>query len=250
MDNILLVDGDIIVYRVGFSSDEVEWDICKARVDKMLTDILTNTDSMVMYGYITTGANNFRNKVATTAPYKGNRPATKPVHYKAIREYLVDYHGFQNECEQEADDAIGIANAELNNWKLSLPGEDKVIIASIDKDLLMLPGYHYNIRSGALSSFTVKEAKHRYYVSVLTGDRVDNIVGLRGIGPVKANKILKDPYGYIRDCRQAYQEFDDAVTDVLAEAHMVENMELLWIKQQDNIEFDTCTPLNTYSKWG
>ena len=55
------------------------------------------------------GKDNFREKVATILPYKGNRdPLHKPKYYKEIREYLKDAYGAQVVDGQEADDEIGI----------------------------------------------------------------------------------------------------------------------------------------------
>ena len=121
-DTVVLIDGDIIVYRVGFSCNSgEEWSIAKSRVDRTLQDIIENTDSCMGFGYLTDGKDNFRNKIAKTAPYKGNRIANKPPFYDEIRKYLEEYHGFKMEYTQEADDAIGIQHAELTQWNIKEP---------------------------------------------------------------------------------------------------------------------------------
>lgn len=222
--NLILVDGDIVTYRVGFASNEESWEIAKSRVDIMLVDILDNANGEVMFGYLTDGANNFRNKVATIKPYKGNRPNHKPIHYDAIRKYLQEYHGFTMETTQEADDAIGIAHAELGNWKVE---DNGIVIASIDKDLLMIPGNHYNIKTGDMSYVSIEEAWRKFYLQVLTGDTTDNIMGLKGIGPVKADKILGDnPDFYFNDVCLAYK--DRGYT----QAEFYETGELIWIRRE------------------
>ncbi len=245
MENIVLVDGDIVVYRVGFASQSVSWEYCQQRVDTMLSNILTDTDSMTMYGYLTDGVNNFRNKVAVTAPYKGNRPGTKPLYYNEIRKYLHEYHGFSIETAQEADDAIGIANAELSNFHLLNEYTPHVVIASIDKDLLMLPGYHYNIAKGQSTLVYPLEATHNFYKQVLIGDRVDNIIGIKGLGPVKAEKLLAGSSYYLGTCECAYRESFGEVTGSL---RLLENLELLWIRQETTA-FQVSTISETYKKW-
>jgi hypothetical protein len=226
--NLILVDGDIVTYRVGFASNDSPWPIAKSRVDIMLVDILNNANGDVMQGYLTDGTNNFRNKVAVTKPYKGNRSAPKPVHYDAIRQYLVEYHGFTMETTQEADDAIGIAQAELSGWKTTDSG---VIIASIDKDLLMIPGDHYNIKDGTMMHVGIEHAKRNFYLQVLTGDSTDNIMGLKGIGPVKAAKLLgNDPDKYSINLFKAYVEKDHLKSeDGATRVHEVG--ELIWIRR-------------------
>jgi len=63
---------------------------------------------------------------------------------------------------------------------------------------------------------------------ILTGDRVDNIEGIRGIGPVKADKILKDcttERELYEACIKAY----DGNTD-----RVLENGKLLWLRRKPN----------------
>ena len=223
-DTVVLIDGDIIVYRVGFSCNSgEEWSIAKSRVDRTLQDIIENTDSCMGFGYLTDGEDNFRNKVAKTAPYKGNRIANKPPFYDEIRKYLEEYHGFKMEYTQEADDAIGIQHAELTQWNIKEP----IVIASIDKDLLMIPGKHYNIAKKEMSKVSIEQAHTNFWMQVLTGDRTDNIIGLRGIGPVKAAKILED----CNTCWNQFVKSGNAYHDHNNESFH-ENMELLWIRRE------------------
>lgn len=222
-DNLTLVDGDIVVYRVGFASEGTSWSICKSRVDKMLQEILENTDASVMFGYLTSGKDNFRNKVAVTHPYKGNRPQKKPEFYEHIRQYLMETHGFELHSTQEADDAIGIAHAEMGNW--SCQG---IYIASIDKDLLMIPGNHYNIRTQETSKISIRDAEKNFYRQVLTGDSTDNIKGLAGIGPVKASKII-DSYDRSQYPSMIYKEYAERIH---THKYTSEVGELIWIRRE------------------
>src|SRR5690606_41714779 len=65
--------------------------------------------------------------------------ARKPYWYDEIRDYLIRRWGAEVVDGQEADDAIGIAA-----WNSYKECPEYSIIASIDKDLRMIPGYHYN----------------------------------------------------------------------------------------------------------
>lgn len=215
-----LIDGDILVYRIGFSSNSVNWPICRSRVDEFLENLLLFqlTDVEDYEGWLTSGEHNFRNAIAKTQPYKGQRKGDKPVHYAAIRNYLVNEWGFKVETEQEADDAIGIRATELG---------DDCIICTIDKDLDNIPGWHYNFVKNKRYHVSIESALRNFYLQILTGDRIDNVQGLRGIGPVKGQRILDDggevcgSREYYERCVKAYAGDRDRV---------IENGQLLWIR--------------------
>jgi 5'-3' exonuclease len=65
---------------------------------------------------------------------------------------------------------------------------------------------------------------------MLTGDRVDNIVGVRGIGEVKAEKLLKD---------KNEQEMWETCVELLGYDRAVENGHLLYMLRHKD---DTFTP--------
>jgi len=212
----VLIDGDIIGYRIGFSTEEENEKIVVSRVATFIETMLwEDLDAETYQGYLT-GKGNFRNDIAVTAPYKGNRTAPKPKHLQFIRDYLVSAWDFKISEEQEADDEIAIAHVEH---------EYKTVIASIDKDFLQLPGKHWNFVKREMVEVSEDEAILNFYRQVLTGDRVDNIIGLKGIGPVKADKILAHCTSgaemYLA-CIEAYQGATDRV---------IENARLLWLRR-------------------
>jgi hypothetical protein len=214
----VLIDGDIIGYRIGFSTEEESEKIVISRVATFVETMLwEDLDAETYQGYLT-GSGNFRNEIATTAPYKGNRTAPKPKHLQLIRDYLVSAWDFQVSEGQEADDSIAIAHVE-NNYKS--------IIASIDKDFLQLRGNHWNFVKKEMTFVSEEEAIKNFYRQVLTGDRVDNIIGLKGIGPVKADKILSEresPAEMYTACVQAYGSTE----------RVIENCRLLWLRRTPN----------------
>lgn len=67
---------------------------------------------------------------------------------------------------------------------------EETIIASIDKDLKQVPGWHFDIVKEKLVHVDELEAARNFYSQMLQGDRTDNISGIRGIGPVKADKTV------------------------------------------------------------
>ncbi len=171
-------------------------------------------------GYLT-GSDNFRKEIAVTAPYKGNRTQDKPKHYDLIREYLEKAWGCEIVQGQEADDAIGIRAYEFEDI------EDYVIM-SIDKDLDMLRGWHYNFIKDKKYLVDDQQAIKHFYTQILTGDRVDNIVGLKGVGPKKAEKILQDCDTEEDMYKAVLEAYDND------EERVLENGQLLWIRRKEN----------------
>lgn len=214
-----LIDGDILVYRVGFSVDDPEEE--KFAISRMghYIDNLLSVQGVESYSGYITGKGNYRDEIATEQDYKGNRVNNrKPVHYDTLREYLVSKWGFELIQGQEADDAIGIAVYELP--------EDQSCVMSIDKDLDMLRGWHYNFVKQDLYYVKEEDAIRNFYMQILTGDRVDNIPGLKGIGPKKAEKILKD-------CEGEQQLFDEVLSAYDNDIDkLTERAQLLWIRRK------------------
>lgn len=128
-----------------------------------------------------TGTGNYRDKIKRFIDYKGNRDRTKrPVHYEAIRQYLIDYHGAIVVNGREADDELSIvANRKKN-----------VIIASCDKDLDQIPGRHYDYWKQVEYVVSEQEAERMFWIQALAGDHTDNVPGCWKIGPGRAAKII------------------------------------------------------------
>ena len=168
-----------------------------------------------------TGSNNYRKEIAVTAPYKGNRTQEKPKHFDLIREYLEKAWGCEVVQGQEADDAIGIK-------AYTYESTDDYVVMSIDKDLDMIRGWHYNFIKDNKYFVDDQQAIKHFYTQILTGDRVDNIVGLKGIGPKKAAKILEDCKTEEDMYKAVLKAYDND------EKRVLENGQLLWIRRNEN----------------
>lgn len=215
-----LIDGDILVYRVGFSTNEPDEE--KFALSRMgnFVDRLIRLEGIETYEGYLTGKNNYRSEIATEQAYKGNRKdARKPVHYDSLREYLVSKWGFTVVDGQEADDAMGIKAYDLP--------EDSSCIMTIDKDLDMIRGWHYNFVKEDLYYVTEKEAIKNFYIQILTGDRVDNIPGIKGIGPVKAKKILENCTTEKSLFKAVSEKYDHDIDK------LTERGRLLWIRRKE-----------------
>ena len=78
---MILIDGDMLVYRVGFACDEeperIAIQTMANYISELISDLSEHYDTHKLY---LTGSSNFRNEVAVSQPYKGSRPVRKPVH--------------------------------------------------------------------------------------------------------------------------------------------------------------------------
>jgi hypothetical protein len=216
---IALVDADVVAYRIAFGCNDEPEKVAIAKAAEFLEDLVfTFANADDCEGYLT-GKDNYRHEIAKTVPYKANRVAEKPKHLGIIREYMISAWAFSVQEKQEADDAISIRAYAL--------GEEDYIICSIDKDLDNVRGWHYNF--GKNERYFVKEedAIRNFYRQVLTGDRVDNVPGLPGIGPKKAEKILQDC------CTE--EELYKAVLEAYKGdvSLLTEQAQLLWLRRKE-----------------
>lgn len=217
----VLVDGDIIAYRSAYSTEDMEPEDCEHKVDELLDEIVEE----VAFGYydhvsvFLTGSNNFRYEIATIAPYKGNRVnSTKPVHLEHARNYMIAAYEAQVSDGEEADDLIAIAATNCDG---------KAIIASVDKDFLQVPCTFYNFGRKTYTEVDEWSGLKFFYTQLLEGDRADNIKGVQGIGPKKAEKILADAtteQELFDACLETYKDDLDALT---------ENGQLLWLRREE-----------------
>lgn len=267
----LLVDGDILVYRCGFAAEKKWYAITLEDGTRLefngkrelgdwakdnpghefsmetiheiqpkafaLNNVRTVMDTLIgkfegeLEVYLT-GKGNYRNDIATIREYKGNRKdAPKPIYYQDIRDYMCKKYGAVVVDGQEADDEIGIRATEL--------GDDAIIITT-DKDLDTIPGWHYNWVKGDHYYVDERTANRNFYLQILTGDSTDNILGIQGVGPVGAAKLLGDnttPKGMWQACLAAYvDKYPKGCEGVSAKNAAIQTARLVYIrKHRDEI---------------
>ena len=189
----------------------MEQDIAFYRMDVLVQQIIEATDVTGTILYLT-GKNNFRKKI--NPEYKANRKDTvPPVYLQECRQYLVDNHNAVISDGCEADDLLGINQTE------------DTIICSLDKDLRMIPGKHYNWTKVELDCVTKQDGLRHFYKQMLIGDKSDNIFGVDKIGPVKAAKLI-DHLDHEQDMFDAvWAKYDEDA------ARFVMNANCLWIQR-------------------
>ena len=223
----VLLDGDVLCYRVAFSAKDEDVVTAYDKMDDLVRNIKDLIDPFRQippsdYSFYLTGKGNFRHEIAKTAMYKGNRKdVEKPQHLSVLRQYLIDIYGAEVSNGVEADDMIATAAAkELYN---------KVLIVSTDKDFNQLPVSILNPTKMEITVVSLWEATKSFYMQILTGDRVDNILGIHGVGPVKATAILEGcntPIAMYEACVEAYRHVCDHPKE-----RVLENAQLLWLRR-------------------
>lgn len=215
----ILIDGDILTYRAAFSCEDQPFEDACDKIDQLVEDIIGavafDGDFSICEMFIT-GKGNFRFDVQPT--YKQNRSGKpKPQHLQGLRDYLVEAYDANVSVGEEADDVIAIRATEL--------GPDTVI-ASIDKDFLQVPCWHYNLNKDTLTKVEPFEGLRFIYTQILTGDTADNVFGIKGVGPVKAGKLLADA--------TTERELYDACVVAYGgdTAKVTENARLLWLRRE------------------
>lgn len=124
------------------------------------------------------GKDNFRMEI--NPDYKSSRAGReRPYHQEEVIKYLVDQWNAEFVDGIEADDAMAMYQTK------------DTVICSPDKDMLQVPGKHYNFVNDEKICVTPKDGDFNLYTQILTGDSTDDIQGLKGIGPVKATKLLQ-----------------------------------------------------------
>jgi len=214
---VALIDMDFMIYSVAFSAKDASEQIAKNRLTEWLTEIVYIQLDCDDYKAYLTGSTNFRNDIAVTHPYKGNRKdVVRPEHFDALRKHALRL-GATVSVNEEADDTVAMESAKEAYW-----------IVHVDKDLNQLPGWHYNPVKQEEYFVTEDEGNYSFYLQLLTGDRTDNIVGLKGIGPVKAAKILGDSVAVIDLYNSVVKAYKDAGEPL---ERIVENGQLLWLRR-------------------
>ena len=217
--NKLLIDGDIVVYAMGFSADKdmLPWQDTKAKVYEFLESIKEGSGVSESQIYLTGVGGNYREEIYPD--YKGNRDAdNKPVWYSEIREYLSTTLGAITADGMEADDAMGLAQTE------------NTVIATIDKDLRTVPGWHYNwnkVNEG-LVHVEPLDAFRTFCIQCLTGDSTDNIPGMFKIMGKKAMPKIKRPLFDLKNKEEMWDYVEDIYKDHLKDLEMI--VPLLWIR--------------------
>lgn len=235
MGLVALLDSDTPIFAAASTAEnESEPWIATSRLDRTIENILLSV-GCTEYKLFVSGERNFRKEIDSN--YKANRSQPAPKWREVCKEHLIKKWGAIEAHGCEADDYCGIYQTR------------DTIICGIDKDLLQIPGKHFQwslIRGGEVvrpSQFievSEIDGYRNFYKQLLTGDTSDNIIGITGIGPKKAAKLI--------DHLESEEEMRDIVLFHYASDLMVEdpeegekrfynNCNLLWIMRELGVTY-------------
>lgn len=186
---LALVDGDILCYRAGFAvNGEDQEALACWQVGDLVHRVVANAGCDEFKVFLS-GGKNFRYNVYPQ--YKGNREqSVRPRHLQAMKQFLIKEFSASVSDGIEADDDLGIA--QYSRW---VQGQHDSTIITIDKDLLMIPGKHYNFVKDLKREQSEDDAMRHFFWQLIMGDRADNIPGfdgkMRNVVPKKLEKHIE-----------------------------------------------------------
>ena len=253
-----LIDGDILRYELGYAA-ETGWksivgeegledaplppfDYVASLLQMRIEHIQYTVGANDFILYLTEG-DCFRNYIAKSKPYKGQRVDKKPFHHKNITAHMKAVYPTQTVTWIEADDAMAIDQTTSCG---------STIICTRDKDLRQVPGLFFSWELGnqpqigplhvdSLGSLTYEKGKlfgtgfKWFCAQLLMGDTADNIPGLNKYGPVKAHDVLKN-IDTTEECMDAVIYEYKQVWAEDWERHLREQGQLLWIVRELDVE--------------
>lgn len=244
---ISLIDLDPLVYQFGYlqlpDGRPFPPKMAAKMLDEKIEDIMLKSGGNSWEGHIS-GSGNFRISLATIRPYKGTRSESdRPPLYGYLRGHLMQKPNVVVANDEEADDTLSIRQYKDYNWTVQhmLAGQKisntlGTVICTIDKDLDMVPGLHYRWSKGNVKEILtwyqdVDNGLRCFYKQCLTGDSVDNIPGLRGIGPKSSHVTAIDSLSTgecLNHVRDRYQQWYGNYGDEF----LLEVGRLLWMRSE------------------
>ena len=189
---MMLVDGDLLAYKITSALEEaIEWednvwtlhcdlDKCKQFWKQSIAYYLRYTSSanaIICFSDVV----NYRKQL--DLEYKSFRKnIRKPITYQPLRYWIEQTHKTLSFPYLEGDDTIGL----LATGKY----KDNCVVVSGDKDMRTIPSWHCFIIDDEIELVSKTKADLNFCTQVLTGDKADGYIGCKGVGSVKASRIL------------------------------------------------------------
>jgi DNA polymerase-1 len=213
---ILLIDGDQYLHRGCaaverdirwddenhvLSSNSIEaWEVVEGSIKKLVAHFGADAYPVVT---LSEGASGGFRRALIDPTYKTHRKDDrKPLCFFDLKEKLRSSFKCVSFDSLEADDVMGILATK--------PGPDTKIIVSRDKDMRGIPGRLWDGRT--FHVITEAGADYWHLYQTLVGDVSDGYKGCPGIGPKKAEALLKTGAEFNATVAwlRVVQAFDDA----------------------------------------
>lgn len=274
---IALIDGDVLVYSVGFSVEKKryeivdaltgevvrafpyskdmweyvsvqpqevldEWDIEVRKEVEPISHCYQNLKQLLSSIMEKTGATEYR--IYLSGPNNFRTAIATIAEYKGNRDpdnKPVYFKELRSKLIEDHNAVITDgeeADDALGIAQCAAPPGTTVIVSK-DKDLRMIPGKHLNLNNGELLEVDEWSGLVWFYTQILTGDQVDNIKGCPGIGPKKAEKILAGCKTEKELLAACLQEYNKHYDDPLGALN--ETGKLLWIRRKPGEIWDEAT---------
>lgn len=196
-EKIALIDGDSILYTAFYGNkkaDEITGEPMKVDgkfviIPKTEQEIMETLDGILHnlfeegdfshYILFIRGENCRKDRMEINPEYKQNRVKEIPREWEFTKQYAIEKWKAEIIDDIEVDDAIRICSKNIKNSH----------IVAIDKDLLWLEGKNFNWRKNEWTIVGKKEEEYYFSRSLVIGDTVDNVKGIKGKGEAFCNKI-------------------------------------------------------------
>lgn len=197
---VVLIDADSLFYAICFGKFNEFTKTAKGgydirqyynHLDLWMEDIIKKARATHYLAFWTNGRV-FRHTIDPN--YKSGRPDDKPIFFDDIRRYFMfdekdpprsKWKGIAVKG-LEAEDLVAIYSTHYINNNIDY------CIARIDHDLDQLAGEHYNFKDDTFSVISYDNSEYNLWKQVLQGCVTDKVVGLKGVGDVKAAKYLSN----------------------------------------------------------
>lgn len=230
-----LCDGDVLHHAALWGAETLE--DYKANLENSFHELRDEAVLGHVRVFMNSRKGNFRSELYPDYKKTASREKSRAERGELSRSALDYIYSLPGVLEAptglEADDCLAIEASRLDP-------EERIII-TVDKDLLQIPGRHYNPHYMVRRHFTVtrEEALRNLNIQLLRGDPVDRIQGLPRIGPVKAEALLNaNP-----DPRIHYRAFYGSEW----EEHFVLQGQLLYLLRHWNDKFSIDRYENLFS---
>lgn len=206
-----------MAFRCAAASENDPEEVAVLRCNDLMYKILQAVDAQTYTAWLS-GGENVRKRI--DPGYKSNRAGKiDPRYRETLKAHLITEWAAKLTDGIEADDAIATEQCSLPSLTST--------ICSIDKDLLQIPGNHYNFVKDQYETVSVVDGLRAFYRQFIVGDIADHIIGIRGLGPVKAARLIN----HLEDEISMFKVVQDLYMD---DKRLLSNGQLLWLHRKDD----------------
>lgn len=215
-----------------------DFETCTRVLDHLVEHYIKVADAEKGLFSIGGGSRTFRDDIAVSKIYKGNRTQEKPHYFKRLREYAIEKYNPKVVTGIESDDQISIWLYE--SYLKGLKSRDKNkctrIMVDLEKDCRTTPSWHIDPEKDDEPVWiSTLDANRWCLTQSLAGDQADHYAGCKGVGYKTAEKIL-------RECKTTEEMWNKARETFIEKGHseeyMVEMCRLAFMLREGDIEED------------